>query len=64
LYVIALNFSDKPVERRRIEIHGGGAAAGRARVAGESREVEVVGGAITDDFGAYEVKIYDIPVTK
>jgi hypothetical protein len=64
LYVIALNFSDKPVERRRIEIHGGGAAAGRARVAGESREVEVAGGAITDDFGAYEVKIYDIPVTK
>jgi hypothetical protein len=62
LYVIVLNFSDRPVEGRRIEI-AGGAARGRAKMAWESREVEVAGGAITDNFGPYEVKVYDILVT-
>ena len=63
LYVIALNFSDHAAGGRRIEIHGGG-TPGRAKVEWESREIELTGGAITDDFAPYEVRIYDILVTR
>jgi hypothetical protein len=61
LHVIALNFSDDTVGGRRIEVGG---TTGRAKLAWESREVELVGGAITDSFGPYDVKVYDILVTK
>jgi hypothetical protein len=63
LYVIVLNFSDKPVDGRRIRIDGG--PVGRlAKVTWESREVELSGGAITEGFAPYEVRIYDILVTR
>jgi hypothetical protein len=63
LHVIALNFSDKPVGARRIRIEGGPVVP-RAKVTWESREVGLSGGAITEGFAPYEVKVYDIPVTK
>jgi hypothetical protein len=63
LYVIVLNFSEGAVEGRRVEVRGV-AAGGRARVVGESREVGDGGGVITDDFGPYAVRIYDVGASK
>jgi hypothetical protein len=60
LYVIALNFSDAPVAKARVEVGGVGGGAIRARVPWESREIPLTGGALTDDFGPYEVKAYEI----
>jgi hypothetical protein len=63
-YVIALNFSDAPVVQKRIELGGVGAAATAARVTWESREIAVRGGVLTDDFGPYEAKSYEIVTLK
>jgi hypothetical protein len=60
LYVIALNFSDARVAKAWVEIGGVGGGANRARVTWESREIPLAGGVLTDDFGAYEVKGYEI----
>ena len=63
LYVIALNFADEAAPRRRISLGGAGVGTS-CEVVGESREVAVVGGAIVEDFGPYEVRVYEVAVTK
>jgi hypothetical protein len=63
LYVLVLNFSDKPAGGRRIEIRGA-AVESRAKVAWESREVELTGGAITDGFAPFAVRIYSLAPSK
>jgi len=64
LYVIVLNFSDAPVAKARVEVGGVGGGANRAHVTWESREIPLAGGALTDDFGPYEVRVYEIVTSK
>jgi hypothetical protein len=64
LYVIALNFSDAPVAKAQVDVGGLKQDAIRARVTWESREIPLAGGALTDDFGPYEVKAYEIVTPK
>jgi hypothetical protein len=64
LCVIALNFSDAPVARARVEVSGIGAGVTGARVTWESREISLLSGAITDDFEPYGARVYEIVIPK
>jgi hypothetical protein len=61
LYVIALNFSNDKAWGQSIRVGG---ASGRAKVTWESRETELVGGTITDNFEPYEVRLYEIATSR
>jgi hypothetical protein len=61
LYVIALNFSDAAVKGMQVQVSGPGLATAKtARATWASRDVALHGGLLTDDFGPYEVKVYEI----
>jgi hypothetical protein len=59
-YVIALNFSDEVAKARTIKVTNGS----RAAVMWEERTLTVADGAITDDFGPYEVHVYLMDLAK
>jgi hypothetical protein len=55
--VIALNFSDDTAKDQSITV---GHANGTAKVLGEDRSVALKDGALSDNFGPYEVRIYEL----
>jgi len=57
LYLIALNFSDDFVKGQHIKL---GVEMGSVKSLWETRMPEVKSGEITDDFGPYEVRVYDV----
>jgi hypothetical protein len=62
LFVIVLNFSDDNANGKRVEV--GGIGAVKASVVGEDRDVAISGGAFTDNFGPYGVRIYQLAASK
>ena len=61
LYVIALNFSDDVAKSRSIKV---GSKGTLAKSLWEKRTTEIKGGEITDDYGPYEARIYEITPSK
>ena len=58
-YILVLNFSYNPMNGQTIALTGTGSAT-QALVCGESRDVPISNGAITDDFGPHAIHIYQI----
>jgi hypothetical protein len=57
VYVIALNFSDDTAKGQVISIGG---ASGPAKMLWEDRSVELKEGMLTESFGPYEVRVYEL----
>jgi hypothetical protein len=60
-YFFVLNLSNATRTAQKITLSGTGTAAS-AVVLNESRNVPIVSGVITDDFAAYAVHIYEVPI--
>ena len=58
-YFVVLNLSDKAVKGAKVGFSGVG-RTGTVKVRGEARSLEMRGGQVEDDFGAYEAHVYEI----
>jgi len=61
-YVLALNFSDGAIPAQPIKLTGVGGSG--AKAVWDGRTTEIKSGTITDNFGPYEVKVYEFAATK